>query len=322
MKTESDAQRYNLFLTYGRKIGLVPAILIDFIFGVLISINMNGQEPSWDFTLGTGIFLTTVVFITFMGITYSGIAWISSLLASSKRVFSDISAVFLGLSIGTVVVIVGNLILTVISYLEIFLFAELLSVFTILLLAHIAQRINKYAHSDVTTEVVNYSTKSSQTELYGAWWAIQATCVGCTIFVLIDTIAGHLLEKYPWMIIEPIGAIIPLGMILSGALPFAVAGGLFLGLMVKKINQKNASAKWKMVTFGTLVGIVAVTAAFLFVGVTCFTYNFVCFNDRHGFFETILSYPQYQLRYILGWIIAGCVGATVGKRLSINNGSE
>lgn len=316
MKSQSAVQIYKIYLAYGRKIGFVPAILISFIFGVLISIVMDGAEPSWDFTLETGIFLTTVVFITFMVTTYSGIAWISSSLVSTKRVFSDISAVFLGLSIGTVVVIIGNFILTVISYTDIFLFAALPSVLTILLLAHVARRINKYINSGITTEVVDYS---AQSELHGAWWAIQVACIGCIVFVVIDTIAGHVFEKYPWTYFEPIGAMILLGLFLLGALPCALAGGLLLGLMVKKINQKNVSAKWKMVMFGTLVGIVAITGAFLFVGATCFTYNFVCFNDRDGFMKTILSYPQYQLRYILGWVIAGCVGAVVGMRLSVKS---
>jgi hypothetical protein len=103
---EIGAHQLNI---YGLKIGLLPALLIYIFLAVMISIIVNETEPSWDFTLQNGIYLSILVFSTFMILTTFGISRISSYLASPERRISDISSIFLGLSIGTILVIIGQL---------------------------------------------------------------------------------------------------------------------------------------------------------------------------------------------------------------------
>ncbi|MBV6392153.1 MAG: hypothetical protein KPEEDBHJ_01375 [Anaerolineales bacterium] len=306
-------QLYN----FGLKISLLPALLINSFFAVLTSIMVNEIEPSWDFTFQSGILLSVLVFATFMILATVGISRISSYLASHERRLSDISSIFLGLSTGTALVILGNFFLMVVSYVQIFIVSSLHSIVTILLLAFLGRRMNKFSNERFSNEEVHHQVDLVQLELHTAWWTILVACIGCGVFVIIDTIDTLLFGGSPWPYLEIMGAVPLLGNSLLITLPFAFAGGYLLGLATKKMIYKGSLSKWNMMSLGVLMGLLIAAGLFLFLGTTCLSYRFICSSDFDsiGNLTNIESY--YQLRYLAALIIAACGGAAVGQLLFV-----
>lgn len=111
MENSTYLQRLKTFIRGGLKVGALPALLINTSFALVLSFIINAMEPSWDFTLGDGVFLTAINTILFASVSLTGIILIGSALALWKKGISSVLATFLGLIVGAIPLIVGNYIL-------------------------------------------------------------------------------------------------------------------------------------------------------------------------------------------------------------------
>jgi len=83
MENTTYFQRLKTLIQRGIKAVAMPALLVNISFALLDSIIANATEPSWDFSLRDGIFLTALDTGVFMLIVFVGIVLISLVLASS-----------------------------------------------------------------------------------------------------------------------------------------------------------------------------------------------------------------------------------------------
>ncbi|HMD82848.1 MAG TPA: hypothetical protein VKE92_16135 [Anaerolineales bacterium] len=157
MKNNAYFQRLKTLTQKGVKTGAVPALLVNKSFALLISIIANAMEPSWDFTIKDGIFLTMLTTGIFMLIVFIGIMLIGLCLALLKTALSSKLAIAFGFIPGTIAVIAGNYILWNLFYqpisrnFETFI-GEFLPIYflpstaNILILANIGRKMNYSEH--------------------------------------------------------------------------------------------------------------------------------------------------------------------------------
>lgn len=153
MENATYFQRLKTLIQRGIKAAIIPALLVNISFALLISIIENATEPSWDFTLRDGIFLTALNTGVFMSIVFVGIVLIGLVLAIWKSRLPNILAVTVGLIIGAIPLIAGNYMLYILFFtpsfrnLETF-FGQFLLLFfipdvvNILVLTYVGQKMN------------------------------------------------------------------------------------------------------------------------------------------------------------------------------------
>jgi magnesium-transporting ATPase (P-type) len=108
MENSTYLQRLEFLILIGLKAGIRPALLINISFALLLSIVIDFSEPSWDFTLKDGIFLTILNTSVFMFIVFIGIVLVGLVLAIWKSRLSSKLGISLGFIIGAMLLIAVN----------------------------------------------------------------------------------------------------------------------------------------------------------------------------------------------------------------------
>ncbi len=153
MENVTYFQRLKTLVQRGIKAATMPALLVNISFALLDSIIANATEPSWDFSLRDGIFLTALDTGVFMLIVFVGIVLIGLVLAIWKSRLSNILTVTLSLIIGAIPLIVGNYILYILFFIPSFrnletFFGQFLPLFiipdiaNIVVLTYVGQKMN------------------------------------------------------------------------------------------------------------------------------------------------------------------------------------
>lgn len=207
MKTDTYFRQFKINLLYGVRIFAIPALLINIIILLFLSIGLD--QAMWDVDFIGSVIISLLIIAPFLLASILGIVIISFIVSSNKRL-PNIMVFILGALIGIVIV-------AILFRLWSYEFTSLPSVSTVLLLAYVGQRMNRLANLDSSLEV----------ELRGGLWMVLVALIGSLTFVLTS-------YKVYWAILD---SYIYLGKALSLSLPFAVLLGFFIGFIIKKIQR-------------------------------------------------------------------------------------
>lgn len=323
MKTDTRAKNFKSFLIEGVRIIAVPVLLMLPIIAVANAIGMTSGEPSWEYpTLATRVLDAVFIVIPFILVLLLGVVVVSIVLFYRNKKLTNISAIFLGVIVGTILVTIANIGFSFIFYypydfraLFSNLFHEVLWLFsplniaTIVALAFATRRLNKVSVSAIAPNDFDDTKKVERIGLHGAWMAAKYAFIGCVILTVVFIIYTYATEytvitkTSSWKFEFVFVSFLELGIALTITLPFTLVCGYMLGTVIQRAQNKGILTKTRAIVLGVLAGVLALAGA-----LTIISNVFGSYSD-----------PYLVGPYTLSLIIAVIVGAMVGNRLFSSN---